>query len=365
MQAINHKNPVFLSKRMFMPLDIRSQNLEEITSFVEELGEKAFRARQLYEWLWKKNAGDFEQMSNLPQHLRERLKEKYIINRLNRATELVSIDKTRKYGFRASDDLLVEGVLIPAAGRVTACISSQIGCPLNCSFCATSRLKSRRNLETGEIIDQVHLLQESSLKAYGRKLSNLVLMGMGEPLLNYENVMRAISLLTSEEGTGISPRRITLSTVGLADGIRRLGDDKVRFPLAISLHSADEQKRSLIMPVNKSNPLSALAGSIQYFHRQTGTRVTYEYLLMKDFNDSLADAGQLAEFCRITPCKVNLIEYNEVEGSPYKRSPKERFETFAGFLESKNMVVNIRRSRGHDIAAACGQLAGQAEKKGI
>ena len=346
-----------------MTLDIRNQTQEEITLFVEEQGEKAFRARQIYEWLWKKNASDFEQMSNLPQPLRESLKKNYVIRRLNPATELVSSDKTRKYGFHTFDDLLVEGVLIPATGRVTACISSQVGCPLNCIFCATARLRSRRNLETGEILDQVHLLQDGSVKAYGRKLSNIVLMGMGEPLLNYENVLRSISILISTEGLAISPSRITLSTVGLVDGIRRLGDDKVRFPLAISLHSADEQKRSLIMPVNKSNPLPALAEALKYFHQQTGTRITYEYLLLKDFNDSLADARQLAEFCRITPCKVNLIEYNEVEGSPYKRSNRNRFEEFAGFLESKNMVVNIRRSRGHDIAAACGQLAGQAEKK--
>jgi len=343
-------------------LDIRNLEIEEIIAFVEEQGEKAFRARQIFEWLWKKNAGGFDRMSNLPLKLRNSLSDKYVIKVLNPGTEIVSSDKTRKYGFRTSDDLLVEGVLIPASGRVTACISSQIGCPLNCSFCATAMLKSRRNLETGEIVDQVHLLQEASLKAFGKKLSNLVLMGMGEPLLNYENVMRAILIIISGEGLGFSPRRITLSTVGLADGIRRLGDDKVRFPLAISLHSADDEKRSLIMPVNKSNPLSKLADSIKYFHQQTGTRVTYEYLLMKDFNDSVSDARQLAEFCRITPCKVNLIEYNEVKGSPWKRSPAERFEAFAGFLESKNMVVNIRRSRGHDIAAACGQLAGQAEK---
>ena len=344
-----------------MPLDIRNQEMEEISAFVDKQGEKSFRARQIYEWVWKKNAGSFDQMSNLPQSLRESLKKSYSINRLTISTELISKDKTRKYGFRTLNDQIVEGVLIPSGERITACISSQIGCPLNCSFCATARLKNRNNLQAGEMFDQVHLLQEKATKAFGRNLSNLVFMGMGEPLLNYENVLRAIYYITSGVGLGISPRRLTLSTVGLKDGIRRLGDDKVRFLLAVSLHSANEKKRSHIMPVNKSNPLTELAESIRYFHRQTGTRIIYEYLLLKDFNDSTEDARELAEFCKITPCKVNLIEYNQVKDSPFQKSTKDRTEAFAGFLESRNMVVNIRRSRGHDISAACGQLAGQSE----
>ena len=342
-----------------MPLDIRNQEMDEIRAFVEGLGEKSFRARQIYEWVWKKNAGSFDQMSNLPLGLRKSLEKDYVINCLTVNTEQISKDRIRKYGFRTFDDQLVEGVLIPSGKRITGCISSQIGCPLNCSFCATARLKNRRNLSAGEIFDQVHLLLENATKAYGAKLSNLVFMGMGEPLLNYENVLRAISHITSVDGLGISPRRLTLSTVGLKDGIRRLGDDKFRCLLAISLHSTNDRKRSHIMPINKSNPLPELAESIKYFFSQTGTRIIYEYLLMKDFNDSTEDARGLAEFCKITPCKVNLIEYNRVEGSPFESSTKDRFEAFAGFLESRNMVVNIRRSRGQDIAAACGQLAGQ------
>lgn len=345
-----------------MLTDIRNQDPEEIRAFVEKLGEKHFRARQIHEWLWKKNVLDFDRMTNLPARLRENLKEAYCIRPLHQKTEQVSRDKTRKYAFLTHDGLLIEGVLIPSADRVTACISSQVGCPLNCSFCATAKLKTRRNLDPGEIVDQVNLLGMASESSYAHGLSNIVFMGMGEPLLNYEKVLRAVSLITSENGMGLSPRRITLSTVGLADGIRRLGDDRVRFPLAVSLHTANDEKRNRIMPVNRSNPLDKLADSLRYFYSRTESRITYEYLMIRDFNDGLEDAREFALFCRITPCKVNLIEYNKVAGSPYEKSPKERMYAFAGYLESRNMVVNIRRSRGQDIAAACGQLAGEAGK---
>lgn len=338
--------------------DIRELEEQEIREFVLKKDEKPFRARQIMEWLWKKSARDFGQMSNLPAGFRESLRENFSISPLNMATEQVSRDGTRKYGFTGSDENLVESVLIPSRERVTACISSQIGCRLNCSFCATAKLKNCRDLTAGEIYDQVNMLLEHSLKAYGRGLTNLVFMGMGEPLLNYDNVLRSIHFITSETGMGISPRRITLSTVGLVDGINRLSKDLVKFDLAISLHIANNEKRSQIMPVNRSNPLSALSEAILNFYRQTGLRITYEYLLMMDFNDGLEDAKELAEFCRITPCKVNLIEYNEVPGSPYKKTSPERLKAFKEFLESRNMIVNIRRSRGGDIDAACGQLAG-------
>jgi 23S rRNA (adenine2503-C2)-methyltransferase len=343
-----------------MLTDIRKKDIDGIAVFLKELGEKAFRAKQIHEWLWIKNARSFDEMTNLPLGLRKDLCKHFTIRGLGMDREMVSSDKTRKYGFRTYDDLLVEGVLIPSSDRVTACISSQVGCPLNCSFCATAKLRQRRNMDAGEIVDQVHLLQERSMEAYHRKLSNLVFMGMGEPLLNYEEVMRAVSMIISPGGLGFSPRRLTLSTVGIADGIRRLGDDGVRFPLAVSLHTADDELRSKIMPVNRSNPLSRLSKAISYFHEKTGTRVTYEILLMNDINDSIADAVKLAEFCRITPCKINLIEYNRVDGSPYKSSPPGRMKAFADYLETKNLVVNVRRSRGHDIEAACGQLAGRA-----
>ncbi len=338
--------------------DLRELEEEEIREFVSGQDEKPFRARQIEEWLWKKSVCDFDMMSNLPKSLKDALRENCSIPSLEIKTEQISTDRTRKYGFSGADGYLIEGVLIPSSQRVTACISSQIGCPLNCSFCATAKLKNRRNLLTGEIFDQVSILQEKSLAFFGRGLSNLVFMGMGEPLLNYENVLRSIHFITSESGMGMSPRRITLSTAGLAEGINRLASDRVKFELAISLHTANNEKRNSIMPVNKSNPLPALSEAIQHFYRDTGLRITYEYLMMRDFNDGLDDAKELAEFCRITPCKVNLIEYNEVSGSTQKKTSPERLQAFFEFLKARNMVVNVRRSRGQDIDAACGQLAG-------
>ncbi len=344
--------------------DIRELEEQAIKDFITGAGEKPFRARQIMDWLWKKRVRDFNSMSNLPNSLRKALSENFRIECLGRAMEQISRDGTRKYGFSASDNYLTEGVLIPSRDRVTACLSSQIGCPLNCSFCATARLKPSRNLSAGEIYDQVGLLQESSQEAFGRGLSNLVFMGMGEPLLNYDNVLKAIRYLTSSEGMGMSPRRITISTAVMVEGINRLAGERVRFDLAVSLHTANNDKRSLIMPVNRSNPLPALSESLVNFHSQTGLRITYEYLLMRDFNDSLADARELAEFCRISPCKINLIEYNDVAGSPMQKSTPERMEAFRDFLASRNLVVNVRRSRGEDIDAACGQLAGRLSSGG-
>ena len=338
--------------------DIRELEEQEIREFVIQQDEKPFRARQIMDWLWKNSVIDFDRMSNLPAPLRKSLLENFSIPSLEFKTSQISQDGTRKYGFAGTDGYLVEGVLIPSRKRVTACISSQIGCLLNCSFCATAKLEKRRNLISGEIFDQVTMLQDYSHTAFGRGLSNIVLMGMGEPLLNYENVLRAIHFITSEEGMGISPRRITLSTSGIVDGINRLAADAVKFDLAVSLHTANNEKRDQIMPVNKSNPLPALSRAIRNFHRETGLRITYEYLIMRDFNDGLADARELAEFCKITPCKVNLIEYNEIPGSKQKKTSHERLNAFVEFLASLNMIINIRRSRGEDIDAACGQLAG-------
>lgn len=338
--------------------DIRELDEQEILEFVLKQDEKPFRARQIMEWIWKKSAGDFGQMSNLPAGFRNALRENFSISSLELKTGQASRDGTRKYGLAGTDGNLVESVLIPSRDRVTACISSQTGCRLNCSFCATARLKNCRDLTTGELYDQVSIMQEQTKKTYDRGLTNLVFMGMGEPLLNYDNVLRSIHYITSETGMGMSPRRITLSTAGLVDGINRLAKDRVKFDLAVSLHTANNEKRNQIMPVNRSNPVSALSKAILNFHRQTGLRITYEYLIMMDFNDGPEDAKELAEFCRITPCKVNLIEYNEVPGNPFRKTTPERLTAFKEFLESKNMIVNIRRSRGSDIDAACGQLAG-------
>jgi 23S rRNA (adenine2503-C2)-methyltransferase len=328
----------------------------------QELKEKLeikqdFRIKQIYEWLWKKEVGSFDQFSNLPKELREKLKEKFYIPEVNVVEIKTADDETRKIAFSLTDNQVIEGVLIPSGNRVTACISSQVGCNVGCKFCATGKMGFFRNLSTGEIVFQVKKLNSLSEKFYGRKLSNIVFMGMGEPLLNYKNVLRASEILTTDEGIGMSPRRITLSTVGITDKIIQLAKDKVKFNLAVSLHSADESIRNYLIPVNKQHNLKKLQRAIFYFHKQTGNRVTIEYLLMKGINDKIEDAKKLAVFCKAFPCKINLIEYNPVEGIPFRKPDAITTDAFKAFLESKNLIVNIRRSRGKDIDAACGQLA--------
>ena len=331
--------------------------IEDLKTFFSENGQKEFRAKQVHEWLWKRGARSFNEMTNLSKELRQLLEATFSIPAMKTEHFQQSADDTLKFAFRLHDEHFIEGVLIPSRERTTACISSQVGCPLNCQFCATAKLGWVRNLEYHEIFDQVFIINKWSEKEFGKPLSNVVLMGMGEPLLNYDNVKKAISLITGDQGMGMSPSRITLSTVGLVDGIKKMADDKVKFKLAVSLHTAIEEKRNKIIPANKSNPLHQLKEALRYFHRMTDSRITFEYLLLKNINDSLKDAEELAKFCRIVPCKVNLIEYNEVEELDFKRASKERTHEFLKFLESKNMVVNLRQSRGHDIDAACGQLA--------
>jgi 23S rRNA (adenine2503-C2)-methyltransferase len=340
--------------------DIRQLSLLELTAYLEELGEKKYRAKQIYEWLWKSPAGSFEAMSNLSKELREKLIEAFTYHTLKLKVQQESNDHTIKAGFELYDNLMIEGVLIPSDSRVTACISSQVGCALNCAFCATGKLKFTRDLEASEIFDQAVLLEKLSVEKYGHSLDNIVLMGMGEPLLNYENVLAAIEKLTDPKGLNIASRRITLSTSGIADKIRVLADQQVKFNLAVSLHTADNLKRSAIMPVNKSNDLKALVSAIKYFHQKTGSRVTLEYLLLGGFNDTKEDAIKLASFCKNFPCKVNLIEYNPIDNSDFRKSSKESTDAFYSFLASKNMVVLVRRSRGKDIDAACGQLANKS-----
>jgi 23S rRNA (adenine2503-C2)-methyltransferase len=341
--------------------DIRELTLLELEDFFHGLNEKKFRAKQVYEWLWKKHVSRFDQMTNISLPLREQLALNFTFKALQTAIIQVSSDGTRKFGFKTYDNFMVEGVLIPSNDRTTACISSQAGCALNCLFCATGKIKLQKDLTGGEMFDQVVEIEKTAKEITSKKLSNIVLMGMGEPLLNYENVKEAINKISSEDGLGYSTSRITISTAGIVKMIRRLGDDRMTCHLAISLHTADPFKRDQIMPINKSNPLNELKSAIKYFHEKTGIRISYEYLLMQDFNDSLKDARQFAEFCKISPCKVNLIEYNEVPGSPFKKSTPERTRSFREFLESRNLVVNLRKSRGADIDAACGQLAGKGK----
>jgi 23S rRNA (adenine2503-C2)-methyltransferase len=337
--------------------NIRNLSLEELLSSMQNIGEKPFRAKQVYEWLWKKDAMSFEQMSNLSKDLRNKLEENYFIDHIHLDDQQISSDKTIKCAFSVGDGKVVEGVLIPTSSRTTACISSQVGCSLSCTFCATGRLKLMRNLSAGEIVDQVVYLKDQAESRYNTPLTNIVYMGMGEPLLNYRNVLRSIELITGDEGLGMSPRRITVSTAGIAKMIRKLGDDAVKFNLALSLHAANDKKRSHIMEINETNNLEELADALRYFHEKTDSRVTFEYIIFKDFNDQLEDAQELAEFAKCVPCKINIIEYNPIDNGEFQQADKQRVDAFASYIESKNLIVNVRRSRGKDIDAACGQLA--------
>jgi 23S rRNA (adenine2503-C2)-methyltransferase len=337
--------------------DIREISLNDLIVFVESKGEKKFRAKQVMEWIWKKSALSFDDMTNLSKAFRDVLKEEYAFHTITLADQQVSADRTVKCAFQVEPGKVVEGVLIPTQSRTTACISSQVGCSLACAFCATGRLKMMRNLTAGEIYDQVVYLRNEAQNRYGIPLSNIVYMGMGEPLLNYKNVLRSIEKITSPEGLGMSPQRITVSTAGIAKMITKLGDDQVKFNLALSLHAANDEKRNKIMEINESNNLETLAEALKYFHQKTDTRVTFEYIIFKDFNDSIQDAKELAEYCKNLPVKINIIEYNPIDNGEYQQADPEKVDAFARYLEARNLVVNVRRSRGKDIDAACGQLA--------
>ncbi len=337
--------------------DIRSLSKIELLEACEQLGEKKFRAQQLWEWLWQKSAHSFDEMTNLSKEFRQKLQTTFSFNTLTIAKSQKSSDGTVKYALKLNDGFLVEGVLIPTSDRVTACISSQVGCSLSCTFCATGFMKRERNLRADEIYDQVALLRKEAEKEYDIKLTNIVLMGMGEPLLNYANVLAGIEKITSPEGLGMSPQRITLSTAGIAKMIMKLGDDQVRFNLALSLHAANNKKRSTIMPINDSNSLEDLIEAINYFHEKTGTRITIEYCVINDINDDPLEAEELIAFARQIKCKVNLIEYNPIDFAEFQSSSTEKIQRFADYLERHKIIVNIRRSRGKDIDAACGQLA--------
>jgi len=337
--------------------NIRNFSFEELKASMEVLGEKSFRSKQVYEWLWKKNAASFEEMTNLGKELRAKLEEHYYIDHIQLDDQQISSDKTIKCAFSVEENKVVEGVLIPTTSRTTACISSQVGCSLACTFCATGRLKLMRNLTAGEIVDQVVYLKDQAENRYKTPLTNIVYMGMGEPLLNYKNVLRSVEMITSEDGLGMSPKRITVSTAGIAKMIRKLGDDEVKFNLALSLHAANDKKRSHIMEINDTNNLAELADALRYFHQKTESRVTFEYIIFKDFNDKIEDAQELAEFAKCVPCKINIIEYNPIDDSEFQQADRANVDNFAAYLESKNLVVNVRRSRGKDIDAACGQLA--------
>lgn len=337
--------------------DIRQLSKEELLNWFHSQDEKPFRAQQVYEWLWHKGVRSFSSMTNLNVPLRNLLADSFTFDVLEPGPFAESKDGTRKVIFRSADGKAIEGVLIPSQGRTTACISSQAGCPLGCTFCATGKLGFKRNLSSGEIFDQVMFLNQLSVEKHGTSLSNIVYMGMGEPLLNYEQVIGSLDRITAPDGLGMSPQRITLSSVGIPKMIRQLADDRVKVHFALSLHAATNEKRDKIIPVNRKYPLEMITEALKYYHKTTGKRITIEYVMLGGFNDTERDASDLARFCKSFPVKVNLIEYNPGGSELFERSSENRVKQFADTLEKKNMVVNIRKSRGKDIDAACGQLA--------
>lgn len=338
--------------------NIRTLSLPDMVEYFAEMGEKEFRAKQVYEWLWLKKAQQIDAMTNLSKELRVRLKQDFTLPALVIDTTQHSEDGTVKSRFRTHDGHLVEGVLIPTETRVTACVSSQIGCSLSCKFCATGYIDRKRNLDFDEIYDEVVLINEQSERIHGKKLTNIVFMGMGEPLLNYKNVLKSIEMITSPNGLGMSPKRITVSTAGVAKQIRQLGDNKVKFKLALSLHAANDKKRHEIMPINDTNNIQSLVDALNYFYKQTKNEITFEYILFNNFNDSLQDADDLIKIYRQVPADlVNIIEYNPIDFAKFTKPSEERVEGFMAYLVKNRVNARLRKSRGKDIDAACGQLA--------
>lgn len=342
-----------------LKIDIRQQSLQEIESIFTERGEPKFRAKQVWEWLWKKGAHSFDEMTNLSKPTRQFLDENFMINAITENKVQRSLDGTIKSRFRLHDGHMIESVLIPVPDekRFTVCVSSQVGCSLTCKFCATGQMKRVRNLDAAEIYDQVVLVNRQAEETFGHPLTNIVYMGMGEPLLAYNNVLGSIDRITAEDGLNMSPKRITVSTAGIAKMIGKLADDQVKFNLALSLHASTDEKRNEIMPINEQNNLPVLMDAIAYFYRKTRNRISFEYIAFQNFNDSIDDAKQLVKWCTRFPVRVNIIEYNPVEGVSFHKSSEDQIDRFAQYLRDNGVMVTVRRSRGKDIDAACGQLA--------
>ena len=337
--------------------DIRALSKEQLQNFFEGIGDKAFRGSQVYDWLWNKGAHSFDEMTNISKETRAHLNEHFVINHIKVDFLQKSSDGTIKNAVRLHDDLIVESVLIPTNKRTTACVSSQVGCSLDCSFCATARLKRMRNLNADEIYDQVVAIDRESRLYHDRPLSNIVFMGMGEPLMNYKNVLEAIEKITSDEGLGMSPKRITVSTSGVPKMIKKLADDDVKFHLAVSLHSAIQEKREKIMPFAHNFTLVDLREALEHWYAKTKRKIRYEYIVWNDINDKQEDIDALITFCKYVPCKVNLIEYNPIDDGNFQQSESHVIDKYINNLERNHIPVTVRRSRGKDIDAACGQLA--------
>ena len=340
--------------------DIRALTKEQLRDFFADQGDKPFRGNQVYEWLWKKSVHSFEAMTNISLETRKRLSDNFVINHIKVDQLQRSSDGTIKNAVRLHDGLVVESVLIPTKTRTTACVSSQVGCSLDCLFCATARLKRMRNLNPDEIYDQVVAIDNESRLYFDRPLSNIVFMGMGEPLMNYNNVLKAIDMITSIEGLGMSPKRITVSTSGVPKMIRKMADDGVKFKLAVSLHSAIEDIRTSIMPFNATFTLTDLRDALEYWYHKTKSRITYEYVVWEGINDTQKDVDALVNFSRFAPSKVNLIEYNPIDDGKFRQASNKAIDLYVDTLERNGIVVTVRRSRGKDIDAACGQLANKS-----
>ena len=340
--------------------DIRALTKEQLRDFFVENGDKSFRGNQVYEWLWSKSLHTFEDMTNISKETREMLEANFVINHIKVDSMQKSADGTIKNGIKLHDGFVVESVLIPTKKRTTACVSSQVGCSLDCKFCATSRLKRMRNLNPDEIYDQVVIIDKQSRLYHNRKLTNIVFMGMGEPLMNYKNVLKSIEMITSPEGLNMSSKRITVSTSGVPKMIKMMADEDVKFHLAVSLHSAIDEVRTSIMPFNTNFPLKDLKESLEYWYEKTKRAITYEYIVWEGINDKREDIIALVEFCKAVPCKVNLIEYNPIDDGEFQQASSSAINNYISNLEMNDITVNVRKSRGKDIDAACGQLANKA-----
>lgn len=340
-------------------IDIRQFDLPDLVTWFTANEEKRFRANQVYEWLWQKGAHDFEEMTNLSKDLRQKLSEHFVINAITEDKVQYSNDGTIKFRFKLHDGHLIEAVLIPVVkdNRFTVCVSSQVGCSLTCKFCATGKMKRVRNLDAAEIYDQVIMVNKVAEQHFSHPLTNIVYMGMGEPLLAYKSLLKSVEHISSPDGLHMSPRRITVSTAGIAKMIRKLADDEVRFNLALSLHAADDEKRDEIMPINDTNNLATLMDAIEYFYKKTRNRISYEYIALSGVNDSIEDARNLVNLCKRFPVRVNIIEYNPIGDGLYEKSGADDLDRFAQYLTDHEVTVTVRRSRGKDIDAACGQLA--------
>jgi 23S rRNA (adenine2503-C2)-methyltransferase len=359
-----------------MALDAKSLTREELAAQFERSGQPSYRVDQVLEWIYQRRVASWDAMSNLPRALREQLKQTYPLTTLELIKKQGSRDTTEKFLWRLADHSLIESVLIPAnpalygeaSDRHTLCVSTQVGCAYGCKFCASGLEGWKRNLEPAEIVDQVLAVERWNMKeegenAPGRLVNNLVIMGMGEPLANYDNLIKALKILNAPWGGGIGARKITISTSGLVPQIRQLADEALQFRLAISLHGATDEVRQKIMPVNRKYPLKQLTEACEYYEEKKGRMITLEYILIAGVNDSLEEVPPLAKLAQRLHAKVNLIPYNKVEGLSWKRPSEDAQQSFLAALERKGITATLRREKGHDIDAACGQLRLRTERE--